>query len=77
MYIFKHLNIYTYTSKDCGNQEEAKKDDEDNSRCNNGNMTNDCTGVVKPIEDNSTKVIPVTGFYIINLLFKINLQFFR
>lgn len=77
MYIFKHLNIYTYISKDGSNQEEAKKDEETNIRCNNGNMTTDCTGVMIPIEDNSIQVVPVTWFYIINLLFIINLHFSR
>ncbi|XP_016656123.1 PHD finger protein 14-like isoform X3 [Acyrthosiphon pisum] len=46
----------TYTSKDCDNQEETKKDDENNVGCSNGNETPDCTGIFMPIEDNTIKV---------------------
>jgi len=66
------LNSYILILKDCGNQEEVKKDDESDIGCNSGNVTTDFTDVVTPKEDNSIKVIPLTKFYIINLLFKIN-----
>jgi len=74
MYIFEHLHSYTLILKDCGYQ-EVKKDDESNIGCNSGNVTSDFTGVVTPKEDNSIKVIPLTKFYIINLLFKTNKTF--
>lgn len=69
MFILKHLNIYSYISKYCGS---LKNYYEDYIRCNNGKMIINFTGVMTPIKYNSIEVIPLTGFYIINLLFKIN-----
>jgi len=77
MYIFEHLNSYTYISKDCGNPEEPKKDDEGLNICNNDITTTDFTDVVTSKEDDSVNVILLTEFYILNLLFIIIYQFFR
>jgi len=55
-WFYNIIYIYSYILKDDGNQEEAEKDDEDDIRCNDSNMTTDVTDIVTPNQDNSRKV---------------------
>jgi len=55
-YLYFYTFIYSYNLKDDGNEEEVEKDDEDDIRCNDSNLTTDVTDIVTPNQDNSRKV---------------------